>query len=255
MPINKLNLNSAPDYNTIISKWRASNIRPDIFEGHLLISLTSESSQIEGINVSYNRTKEILQSGTVSNYSGDIRDLFSVLNQSSLAEYFNEQLLKGTPITPDFIKKAHGKLMFGSLDNRSYHINKERAGEFKKHDYCVGKYETGLPPNEVDDAIADLCEFLTSVNESNTLKVASAFHCLFEGIHPFADGNGRVGRWLLNYFLVLNNHPPVVIRSENMTDYYECLESYDYNEDYDSMYQFLREVTVKSYSSYKYLIG
>lgn len=253
--LKKLSRERSLDYDDILIKWKNSNIKGGIFTDHLLVSLTSEVNLIEGINVSYNNTKEVLSNGTVANYSGDIRDLYSVLNNAELASFLNISLEIKTRITPEFIKTCHKLLMFGSIDNKSYNINKERAGEFKKADYCVGKFNVGVEPDEVEYYITDLCNTINSYDSPNILKLGTAFHCYFESIHPFSDGNGRLGRWLLNYLLVLNNHPPVVIRSSNRNRYYTCLEKFDEFEDLEPMYEFLKETTVESYGSYSYLLS
>lgn len=252
--LKKISHENTPTYEEILLKWTESNITYGVFTEHLLFSLTSEVNLIEGINVSYNNTKEVLSNGTVANYSGDIRDLYSVLNNKKLSEFFNESLEQRVPITPGFIKECHRTLMFGSLDNKSYNVNNERAGEFKKVDYCVGKFDVGVEPEEVENYLTDLCNTINSNSSTNILKLGAAFHCYFESIHPFADGNGRVGRWLLNYLLVLNNHPPVVIKSSERERYYSCLERFDESEDLNPMYEFLKETTVSSYYSYSYLL-
>ena len=64
---------------------------------------------------------------------------------------------------------------------------------------------------------------------------------------PFADGNGRVGRWLLNYLLVSRNHPPVIIMNDNKEDYYLALEEFDRTEDPLPMYDFLKSQVVNQY--------
>lgn len=242
------------NYDEILTEWREASIPDDVFSGHLLVSMISESSIVEGIDMSYNRTREIFESEVVSGYSGDVRDLFSIMNNKTVAEFYNDSLKEGKKITLDFIKKTHEKLMFASIDKHRYHDNNERAGSFKQKDYCVGKYSVGVPPDEVESYLCDLLETIGDVTPNNVLKMATIFHCYFENIHPFADGNGRVGRWLLNYFLVLNNHPPIVIRGEHKEKYYECLERFDVDGSFDAMYDFLKGETVYSYNVFKYLL-
>lgn len=253
--LRKIQRSTNISYEEILNKWKNSNIRGGIFKDHLLISLTSEVNKIEGIDVSYNNTKEVLSNGTVSKYSGDIRDLYSVLNNQRLAEYLNDSLDNNKSITSEFIKECHSILMFGAIDNHSFNNNKERAGEYKKSDYCVGRLNTGVEPKKVEEYIEDLCSVVNTVkSNTNVLKLASVFHCYFEAIHPFADGNGRIGRWLLNYLLVLNNHPPINIQSSYRDEYYMCLEKYDEFEDFEPMYKFLKNMTEVSYGSYSYLL-
>lgn len=81
------------------------------------------------------------------------------------------------------------------------------AGEFKRHDYITGIYEIGSPASEVERELAELVEEINGYDGEDILKSAAYLHLKFEYIHPFADGNGRVGRTLTNYFLLINAHP------------------------------------------------
>ncbi len=87
----------------------------------------------------------------------------------------------------------------------------ERPGEYKLHDYVTGRNEIGAAPEDVADEMRELLGELHGIPENRLLRVAAYYHVKFENIHPFADGNGRTGRLTMNYFLVMNNHPPVTI--------------------------------------------
>jgi hypothetical protein len=123
----------------------------------------------------------------------------------------------------------------------------ERPGAFKKHDYVTGREEVGSMPEDVPVDIAALLDELGNFSSGETLKAAAYFHARFEYIHPFADGNGRVGRTLLNYFLMTRGHPPVIIFDEDKADYYAALEAYDKTEDIIPMYDFLRFQTGRTW--------
>ncbi|MCL2151980.1 MAG: Fic family protein [Oscillospiraceae bacterium] len=86
-----------------------------------------------------------------------------------------------------------------------------------------------------------------TVADGDILTAAAYFHARFEHIHPFADGNGRVGRTLLNYFLMLHDHPPLIVYEEDKAVYYAALERYDTDEDIALMRDFLRKQTEKTW--------
>jgi Fic family protein len=129
----------------------------------------------------------------------------------------------------------------GTYDERRYVELGERPGAFKKHDYVTGRAEVGSLPEEGEGDLAALLAELADLPPGADLLQAGAYlHACFEFIHPFADGNGRVGRTLLNYFLMTNGHPPIVIHDEDKAAYYAALERYDVNEELQSMVDFLR---------------
>jgi len=88
---------------------------------------------------------------------------------------------------------------------------------------------------------------LSEYENKDTLKVAAYFHVRFEYIHPFADGNGRVGRTLLNYYLMLKDYPPVIIHDEDKAAYYAALDSYDESEEIEPMRLFLQKQIEKTW--------
>lgn len=245
-----LNFKSAnvPSYEEVIDSWR-SHTHSDVFSGHFLISFVSNTNQIENIDVDYNSTRELFESETVTTYTGDLRNIFSVMNNKSVAAYVNSQLHNCFPISKEMILEVHRLLMFASIDKHRYEDNGERAGAFKRKDYCVGKLSVGSVPEDVEGDIDLLCELCVENWDKDPLKVAAFFQCYFEYIHPFADGNGRVGRWLTNYILVANNHPPVLFTMEKRKEYYAALEAFDAEENYELMYNYLKEQTQLSWSA------
>lgn len=216
------------------------------FSGHFLILFTSETNRIENIDFSYNSTKELFESGTLTQYSGDLRAALSVVNNKAVATFMNESLTHRAPVTPEFIRNVHRLLMYASIDDHRYHDNGERAGAYKVHDYGVGRLSVGSTPEEVPDDIQSLCDTLQENNGKDVLKLATVFMCHFEHIHPFADGNGRVGRWVTNYILAFGGVKPVVFYSEDKKEYYAALEWFDSTGDYIPMMIYLEGQVTKS---------
>ena len=134
----------------------------------------------------------------------------------------------------------------GTYDTRRWQLG-ERPGEYKHHDYVTGREEVGAAPEDVADEMAELLEELRDVAPEKVLIAAAYFHAKFENIHPFADGNGRTGRLAMNYLLVLNGHPPIVIHEEDRKGYYEALEAWDRAQELDPLRQFLVDQTAKTW--------
>jgi Fic family protein len=145
------------------------------------------------------------------------------------------------------IKETHKILTTGTYDEQRFIKNREAPGDFKKHDSVIGINEVGVAADNVEKEILDLISKLNNYNKEDTLKAGSYFHAKFEYIHPFADGNGRVGRTLLNYYLLTHNHPPLIIFNDDKNLYYECLNKYDETEDINSLYSFLIHQTEKTW--------
>lgn len=204
------------------------------------------SSKIENPEITYHDTREIFKNGMAVNFSGDPRALFEQQNQKLCYEFLAPKIVAKEPSTLDLIKEVHFLLTQGTYDKRQFLDNDERPGQFKKHDYVVGINEVGEPPEDIP---ALLQELLDEIHEpgGHVLKTAAYFHAKFEFYHPFADGNGRVGRTLLNYILMINNHPPLIIYNEDKKLYYEALEFYDKTENIESLFKFLEYESLKTW--------
>jgi Fic family protein len=81
------------------------------------------------------------------------------------------------------------------------------------------------------------------------IKLASIFHGKFEHIHPFEDGNGRVGRFLINIILIKNKYPPLIIRKSQRVSYLKVLESFDHKYQ-DALIRFLLERIKDTYRKF-----
>lgn len=125
-----------------------------------------------------------------------------------------------------------------TYDTRRWQLG-ERPGEYKRHDYVTGREEVGAAPEDVADEVRELLEELRDVTSENVLTAAAYFHAKFENIHPFADGNGRVGRLAMNYLLVLHGHPPIIIHEEDRKEYYNAFEAWDAQQELAPLREFL----------------
>ncbi len=99
----------------------------------------------------------------------------------------------------------------------------------------------------MQEEVCELLDELKDIDDKNVLVTAAYFHVKFENIHPFSDGNGRVGRLLMNYILFVHNHPSITIYEENRKDYYNALEKFDEELELNSLIDFLKSQLVKTW--------
>lgn len=238
------------NYNILLEFWQSKDIQgvKDLDQAldSFRILFAYHSGKIENTEITYHDTREIFENGKVLNFTGDPRTIFELQNQKICYEYLIEKIVNKDPLTIDLIKEIHLLLTQGTFDQRRFIENDERPGQFKKHDYVVGQFEVGEPPEFIPELLKELIDEI-SFAEGEPLKIAAYFHAKFEYYHPFADGNGRVGRTLLNYFLMINDYPPLIIFDEDKKLYYEALEVYDKSEDIEPLYLLLEYETNKTW--------
>jgi len=196
------------------------------FEEELIIQFTYDTSRIEGSTLSYKDTKLLLQEG-ITPKDKPIRDIKEAENHKK-AYFLMKDHLSNT-ITKDFILKLHAVLKKDVTED---------AGSFRDAQVIVGT----LIPIKADMIETEINNLLSwyDQNESqlDPLELAATFHCIFERIHPFFDGNGRVGRLLLNFILLKNKYPLVIIQNKNKRRYYTALHRGD-NGNYLYMIKYL----------------
>ena len=252
-------------YWEIIKYWQALNIN-DIAKlatilNNFQILFAYNSCTIEGNNIDYYNVREIFENGKVINFTGDLRTLYEITNQKDCAAYLLDKIISKEPLSVELIKKIHKLLTKGTYDEIRYNKNMERPGEYKKHDYVTGRNEVG---SNVENVMGDMQNLVTEVNNistndsENVIKIAAYFHNVLEEIHPFVDGNGRLGRTLVNYILMTHDLPPIIIYNEDKKYYYAALEKFDEEQDLSSMVEFFKyemektwEVTLDNYHHVK----
>jgi Fic family protein len=231
-------------YEEIVRLWRswrvssASDIDTRLHNFKILFAY--HSGKIENSEITYHDTREIFENGRAVGFTGNPRTLFEVGNQKLCYEFLKEKIANRDTLTVPFVLEIHNIITSGTYDDKRFIERGERPGAFKKHDYVTGRAEVGSLPEDVHGDIIMLLNEVNGVENGNILKAAAYFHLRFEYIHPFADGNGRVGRTLLNYFLMTRGHPPTIIYEDDKATYYAALEAYDNNEDIEPMTNFLR---------------
>ena len=185
------------------------------------IALTYNSNHIEGSRLSHDQTRYIYETNTIGieDSSINVDDIVETANHFQCINMVIEQA--NYPISESFIKQLHFTLKNGTSDSRK---NWFAVGDYKKIPNEVGGKET-CPPEQVGEKIAALLKAYNRTKEK-TLDDLLDFHYQFECIHPFQDGNGRVGRLLLFKECLRNNIVPFIIDENLKLFYYRGLHQW-----------------------------
>ncbi len=241
------------DYQYVISEWRKLNIASvgeleDRLENFRIL-FAYHSGVIENPEITYHDTREVFENGKLVNFTGDIRTVFEIQNQKICFDFLKSYIIEKKELTPELMKGIHKRLCSGCYDERRY-CRGESPGKFKKHDYVVDNNQGALP-EEVAAEVEELCEELGEIPDKgdNIFKAAAYLHCKFENIHPFADGNGRVGRILMNYYLMIHNYPPIIVYHEHKDVYYKALGHYDETGDIEPFVDYMKKEMVETWEA------
>lgn len=186
------------------------------------IDLTYNSNHMEGSRLTHDQTRYIFETNTV----GVEKEVLNVDDVIETANHFRciDMIIDHAqaPLTERFIKDLHRMLKNGTSDSRMEWFN---VGEYKKVPNEVGGMDTALP-EEVADRMKELIsEYNGKMMKS--LEEILDFHVRFERIHPFQDGNGRVGRLIMFKECLKYNIVPFIIEEDLKLYYYRGLKEWD----------------------------
>ena len=191
-----------------------------------LAELVYNSNAIENSTLTLQETERILlEMQTARNIS--VRELFEAKNLARVIEYLASRAQQD--IGQDPILLLHNMLL-SSIDDRI-------AGRFRrKNEYVRVGTHIAPSPEHVERLLEALMADYASSHEQYFLDNIARFHLEFERIHPFVDGNGRIGRVLINWQLAKLGYPPVIIRNKGKhSDYYPVFSKYVDKGDIKSM--------------------
>jgi Fic family protein len=179
---------------------------------------TYDSNAIEGNSLTLEETSFLLFEKIVPS-SKSLREINETLNHKSAFDYM---LAYKGDITKEFILELHKQVVRNTLkESLIPQIGKYRVLQV----YIHGRDWLPPKPTEVPKEMKTLLSWYTlNKNKLHPLIVASYFHVAFETIHPFVDGNGRVGRLLLNFILHKNKFPMINIPNKVKFKYYNALK-------------------------------
>lgn len=189
------------------------------------ITFAYNTNHIEGSKLTEDQTRYIYETNTLIAEKNSITDLDDVLETSNhfkLVDYMLD--IADKRLTEDMIKEFHRILKEGTSDNRKDGFN---VGEYKKLPNEAGNMKT-TEPNNIGRDMSKLIEWYNSLKRIS-IKEIIEFHSKFEKIHPFQDGNGRVGRIIMFKECLKNNIVPFIILDRDKLFYYRGLNQYQIN--------------------------
>lgn len=186
------------------------------------VQLAYNSNRIEGSKLTEEQTRYIFETRTIGFKDQDavpVDDIIETTNHFVAFDFLLRTI--NEPLSEEIIKEFHRILKTGTADAQKPYFN---VGDYKKLANEVGGRETCKPADVAKD-MQTLHEWYNSVTEV-TIYTLAEYHWRFENIHPFQDGNGRVGRLILFRECLRNSTMPFVIDNEHKLFYYRGLSEF-----------------------------
>lgn len=185
------------------------------------IDLTYSSNHIEGSRLTHDQTRYIFETNTIGIADGPVNvdDIIETTNHFRAIDYIIDNI--DGKLSEAFIKHLHFLLKSGTSDERKSWF---RVGDYKKLPNEVGGQDTVEPENVGKEIKILLKEY--NGKKVPTLEDIIDFHQRFEAIHPFQDGNGRVGRLIMFRECLRFGHVPFIITEELKMFYYNGLRNW-----------------------------
>ena len=207
------------------------------------IDLTYNSNHMEGSRLTKEQTRFIFETNTlgITTESTSVDDIMETVNHFRCIDYVIDHAMD--KITEAHIKQLHAILKTNTSDS---HKSWFAVGDYKRLPNEVGGEET-VQPSDVHKRMQALNKEYNAIKKVEFDDILN-YHVCFERIHPFQDGNGRVGRLLLFWQCLQSGHVPFVISEELRMFYYRGIQHWD------SINEYLRDTCLTAQDSYKQLL-
>ena len=203
-----------------LREQKASTLKGSIYH-RTQIDLTYNSNHIEGSKLTHDQTRYIFETNTIgmTDNAVNVDDIMETVNHFRCIDYIIDHAEE--KLTEAFIKQLHLLLKTGTSDSQKDWF---AVGDYKRLPNEVGGRDT-CPPEQVHQQMKALLNDYNRLGKK-TLEDILNFHVHFERIHPFQDGNGRVGRLLMFKECLANKIVPFIITDELKMFYYRGLHEW-----------------------------
>lgn len=205
---------------SFLREQKAGKIKGGIYH-RIQIELTYNSNHIEGSRLTHDQTRYIFETNTIgiTNSPVNVDDIIEAANHFRAIDYIIDET--DSKLTEAYIKHIHFLLKSGTSDERKDWF---KVGDYKKLPNEVGGNDTVDPENVHKEIKSLLKEY--NAKKRPSLEEIIDFHQRFEAIHPFQDGNGRVGRLILFRECLRLGYVPFIITDELKMFYYNGLRNW-----------------------------
>ncbi len=228
----------------LLQEQKASKMTGGIYH-KIQIDLTYNSNHIEGSRLTHDQTRYIFETNTIGfeNEAVNVDDVVETANHFRCIDIVIDRA--ASVLKEKLIKELHAVLKASTSDSRKDWF---AVGEYKKLPNEVGGNTTTLPENVSDE----MCKLLADYNAISvkTFEDIVAFHVAFERIHPFQDGNGRIGRLIMFKECLKHNIVPFIIEDNMKLFYYRGLKEWEREKGYLMDTCFAAQDRFKSYLDY-----
>ena len=223
------------EYRRILKKMPPQTLK-DMWD-RFTANFTYESNALEGNSLTLKDVAIVMfENATIK--GKDLREIYETRNSRKVVELIVNN--KFTVTEKDIIKMH--KILVKDIGIST--------GYKKFPNIILGKKIKTTPPEGVPQEMAKLIAWYNKNQEDmHPIKLAALFHGRFEQIHPFEDGNGRVGRFLINIILVNHKYPPLIIRKSQRLAYIKALENFDAKHT-DTLYRLILEKCRDTYKKF-----
>lgn len=215
-------------YESILAEYRTcvmDRMSPYDWRDYNEVLFSAHSCAIEGNSFSVNDTRELKEKGLgIIPQGKTLLEAFEILDHFDAYEYMLSQV--GQPLSESLLKEVHRRCTRNTLAYRTH--GQGVPGEYTTVDMAAGETVFG----DHEELIARVPQLLEATQqamdkgETHPMCIAARFHCFFEYLHPFRDGNGRTGRLMANFILLSLGHPLVIIPNEQKSEYIRALQMY-----------------------------
>jgi len=218
----------APENSSLLKIINEAEVSEQVFN----------SNAIENSTLSLEETEKILLQIDLDRYISE-REIFEAKNLARVFEYMHNNA-KARELDIDMILLLHKMLLSNIRD--------EVSGRFREKDEWVrvGDHIAADPQKVPEKILAMLMKYFLTDSE-NIIKRIANFHLTFEHIHPFVDGNGRIGRVLNNYLLIKAGYVPINIKFIDRKLYYNAFKEFDSNSKTSIMEEIVGKAICNSY--------